>query len=120
MSVSTLLVNTCGLTPPSESQSANSGGMVWEPGTSVTPVACNIQTTSGREFIEAGQETGERFFDCYFLSSQTITTGYRISGITTGGIAGALSGVTLEVISPPQDQSGRGAYHMVVAKEVTG
>jgi len=117
MSVASLLVNTCTLTPITNGQSSTSAGMTTVVGTPVTSVACAIQTSSGREFVALGRETGRRFFDCYFAAGTTIDTRYRISSIT-GSSIGGLSGATLQVMSPPQDHAGRGSYLMVTAEEI--
>ena len=117
MSLSALLVNTCTVSVPTYGQSATSAGLPNSTPSSTTGVRCNVQTTSGRDFIQLGRETGRRFFDIYFLPDQAIGIDYRISSITGGSIAG-LSGVTLRVVSPAQDHSGRGSYKMVTAEEL--
>lgn len=118
MSLATLLVNTCSLTPVDYAQSTASGGLGNPPASAdQIGVACNIQVASGSESVSHARETGQRIFECYFGSSVTITHRYLISNITGSSIAG-LSGVVLEVISPPQDHSGRGTYKMVIAREL--
>lgn len=119
MSLSTLLVNTCTITPRTEGQSATSAGLTFTDGTAVTGVACNVQQTGGSEFVTAGREDGERQFVIYFPASTTVALSSKISSITGSSIAG-LSGAVLEVTSPPQDHSGRGTYVMVTAREVQG
>lgn len=115
MSLASLLVNTCTLTPITNGKSSI-GTMTTVVGTPVTGVACSIQTLSGRESVELGRETGTRVFKCFFAASTTIDTRYRISAVTGSSIAG-MSSITLQVISPPQDHAGRGTYQMVLAEE---
>lgn len=117
MSLATLLVNTCTLTLLDYAQSTTSAGLGHPAAAPTTGVACNIQVASGSESVSHARETGQRIFECYFAASTTITHQYLISAITGSSIAG-LSGVTLEVISPVQDHSGRGAYKMVLAREL--
>lgn len=116
MSVSGLLVNTCTLTPITNGKSTTAGSMTTVVGTPVTSVPCNVQVVSGQEAVRLGREDGSRLFKVFFLSTVTIDTRYRISSIAGGGIVG-VGGLTLDVISPPQDTVGRGAYTMVMAEE---
>lgn len=109
-----MLVNTCTLTPVTNSKTG--AFMTTAIGTPVTGVACNIQTMSSREAVLLGRETGTRLFNCYFLPTVTIDTRYRISAVTGSSIAG-LASMTLTVIGPPVDHSGRGRYVMVPAEE---
>lgn len=117
MSATSLMVNTCTLTPPTHGQSATGAGMTWSAASATTDVACAIQTQSGYESVRMGREDGQRSFNCYFAASTTIATGYLISAIAGNSITG-LSGVTLIVTSPPQDHAGRGTYQMVTAEEI--
>lgn len=117
MSLSSLLVNTCSIKPWTESQSANSGGLLNTLGSATDSVPCAVQTMSARKQMQYGQELGKRMFDVYFAASTTIGLKYLIYNIT-GSSVGGLSGVTLRVIGPPADHAGRGTYLMVPAEEV--
>jgi len=117
MSATSLMPNTCTLTPVTNAQSATSAGMTSTPGTPVTGVTCGIQVSGGFEAVREYRETGQRSFNCYFPIGTTISNGYLISAIT-GGSIGGLSGAILSVTSPAQDHAGRGTYLMVTAEEI--
>ena len=111
-------VNTCTITPRTEAKDANTGGLKHPDGTPVTSVRCNVQQISGSESVEFGRETGERFFRVYFLTTAVLAISSKLSAFSGSGVA-SLSGVALEITSPPVDPVGRGTYLMVTAKEVT-
>jgi hypothetical protein len=119
MSLAALLVNTCTITPRTPGDDTATGGVLWTDGTPVTGVACNVQQISGFEAALAGRETGRREFNVYFPIGTTIAVTSKLSAFT-GASVGGLSGITLEVTSPPIDHSGRGAYLMVTARENVG
>lgn len=118
MSATSLMPNTCTLTPVINAQSSASAGMTTTFGTQVSGVTCGIQTSGGFEAVREYRETGRRSFNCYFPPGTTIDIGYMISGVTGSSIEG-MSAKFLRVTSPIQDHAGRGAYIMVTAEEET-
>jgi hypothetical protein len=117
MSATSMMPNTCTVTPNTNSQSATSAGMTFVPGTPVTGVVCSIQVSGGREFLEAGRIRGVRTFECYFPIGTVLAASDRLSSIT-GGSIGGMSGFMLSVTSPPEDHAGRGTYLFCTAEEI--
>ena len=116
MSATSMMRNTCTITPVTESQTSTTGELTETDGTPVTLVTCSIQQNGGSEFLQQGRLDGQRSFSCYFPAGTTIATNSRISTIV--GASGIASDVVLKVTSPPQDHAGRSAYLMVTAEEI--
>lgn len=116
MSATSMMRNTCTITPVTESTNATTGELTETDGTPVTSVTCSIQQAGGSEFISQGRLEGQRAFNCYFPVGTAIENNSRISAIA--GASGIASGTVLKVTSPPQDHAGRNAYVMVTAEEI--
>lgn len=112
-----MLVNTCSINRPAESQ-ATTGESVKVFTTLYSGVPCNVQTTDGAEDRQYARETGMRSGVAYFSPGTDILNGDQI--ITVAGQISGFSGCTLEVVSPPIDHAGRGAYTAVKWRETKG
>jgi len=108
MSLRTMLTQTATIQRKANSVSSTTGGVTAGFVNIASGVACAIQSGRDSEAIEFSRRNGRVVYRAYFEPTASLQLKDRF--VTLGGTNIEPTAREYDVVSPPNDQAGRGAY----------